>query len=109
MGLFSMSLDLAPKSLKENDQKSFKIRTITYNSEATINNCSIVQTEDNITTKGKQISKKVEDNSLILLVFFLPIASSRACCERRHVLIIQVQEVPMNISATKQNIFIKLE
>ena len=45
----------------------------------------------------------------MILVFFLPTPSSRVCRGRRHVLIIQVQEVSMNISATKQNIVINLE
>ena len=48
MRLFSMSLDLAPESRKEIIANSFKGRIITYDSEATINNCSTIQTEDNI-------------------------------------------------------------
>ena len=48
MGLFSMSLDLAPESQRKNIAKSSKIWTITYTSEATISNCNTIQTEDDI-------------------------------------------------------------
>ena len=48
MGLLSMSLDLAPESQRKIIAKSFKIRAITYNSEATISSCNTIQTEDNI-------------------------------------------------------------
>ena len=46
--------------------KSFKIWTITYDSEATINNCNTIKTEDNIQQSNI-------DNSLIILVSFLSI------------------------------------
>ena len=46
--------------------------------------------------------------SLIILVFLSP-TPVQECCGRRHVSVIEVQKVSMNISATKQNIFIKLE
>ena len=55
------------------------------------------------------MSNNVQGNSLIILVFLSPTPSSRACCGRRYVSVIQVQEVSLNISATKQDIFIKPE
>ena len=48
MRLFSMSLDLAPESQKEIVAKSFKLWTITYNSEEKISNFNNIQNENNI-------------------------------------------------------------
>ena len=58
MGLFSMSVDLAPESQKENYCKIvLKMRTITYNSEATISNCNTIQTEDNIQYNNQTLNR----------------------------------------------------
>ena len=56
------------------------------------------------------ISKNVQGNSLIKFSFSYhrPPAQERVV-KKRYGLIIQVQEAFMNISATKQDIFIKLE
>ena len=50
MGLVSISLDLATEylNIREIFAKSFKIRTITCNSELTISIEKTIQTEDNV-------------------------------------------------------------
>ena len=47
MGLSSISLDLSQESKRKIIAKSFRIQTITYNSEATISNFNTIKTEDN--------------------------------------------------------------